>query len=460
MDGCRGRRPFGLAASCALAVLALMLAAAPAGAAVFANPAPIKVPATGTTGASNPYPSAVTVAGLTGAVTNATVTLTGVSHTFPADIDVLLVGPSGQNVVLLADTGGGTDINNVNLTFSDAASGNVPSPITSGTYRPTNGGAFSGPAPAPPPPYGATLAAFNGTVPNGAWNLYVYDDATGDTGTIAGGWSLDVTTNGPTIASFAPATGPAGTQVVISGTNLTGATAVTFGGIPAAAFTVNSATTITATVPAGAVSGPISVITPNGIASSNASFAISPPPSIGSFTPARGAVGTSVAIAGANLTGASSVRFAGTPAATFTVTSPTSITATVPAGAGAGPISVTTPGGTGMSATPFAVAHARNLSLSISRSRARGTVNATDGFAKCVAGVRVTLQQRPPRGRGRWRTVARDLTGPRGGYSIPGRRTAGRYRSVAAATTLSSGDACGRAVSSQARLSGPPARRR
>jgi subtilisin-like proprotein convertase family protein len=303
----RGRTPLGLALAGGLAALALMAAAAPAGAAVFSNPAPIKIPATGTSGISNPYPSPIAVTGLTGAVTNASATLTGVSHTFPADIDVLLVGPSGQNVVLLADTGGGTDITNVNLTFSDAASGKVPSPIVSGTYRPTNNGAFSGIAPAPPPPYGAALALFNGTVPNGTWNLYVFDDAGGDVGTIAGGWSLDLTTNGPTITAFAPTTGPGGTQVIISGTNLTGATAVTFGGIPATAFTVNSATTITATVPAGAVSGPISVTTPNGTASSTANYAVSPPPSIASFTPSGGAVGTSVAITGANLTGATAV---------------------------------------------------------------------------------------------------------------------------------------------------------
>ncbi len=448
------RRRFGVGrlVSCVALVLASLALAAPAHAAVFSNTAQIRVPGTGTQGPANPYPSQIAVSGLTGAVTNVTATVTGLTHTFPNDVDLLLVGPSGQTVVLLADTGGATNIANVNLTFSDAAPTGVPSPIVSGTFRPTNGGAFTGPAPAPPGPYGATLAVFNGTVPNGTWRLFAFDDAAGDLGVINGGWSLDITTNGPTVTSFAPNTGPGGTQVVITGTNFTGATNVTFGGIPAAAFTVNSPTTITATVPANAVSGPISVTTPNGIASSTTPFQVSPPPTIASFTPGSGPVGTSVTITGANLTGATAVSFGGTPVATFSVTSPTTMTATVPAGAGAGPITVTTPGGTGTSPTPFVVSHPRRVSLTLSRRRAAGTVTAVDGFSKCAANVRVSLQRRGAGGR--WRTVARDLTGPAGGYRIPGRRANGRYRAVANAATLSSGDVCNVARSRTARLSG------
>ncbi len=77
----------------------------------------------------------------------------------------------------------------------------------------------------------------------------------------------------PIIRSFQPTSGPVGTQVTISGAGFTGATNVTFGGVKAT-FTVNSATTITATVPSGAVTGTIRVTTPSGTATSAASFTV------------------------------------------------------------------------------------------------------------------------------------------------------------------------------------------
>jgi uncharacterized protein (TIGR03437 family) len=64
-----------------------------------------------------------------------------------------------------------------------------------------------------------------------------------------------------------------GTQIFILGTDLTGATSVTFNGT-AAAFTAVSATEITATVPAGSTSGTVKVVTPGGTLSSNVSFRV------------------------------------------------------------------------------------------------------------------------------------------------------------------------------------------
>jgi len=77
----------------------------------------------------------------------------------------------------------------------------------------------------------------------------------------------------PTITGFNPLSGVAGNSVVITGTNLLGATALRFNGVNAA-FTVNSTVQITATVPAGATTGPISVTTPTGTASSVGNFVI------------------------------------------------------------------------------------------------------------------------------------------------------------------------------------------
>src|SRR5204863_315903 len=82
--------------------------------------------------------------------------------------------------------------------------------------------------------------------------------------------------------------------------------------------------------------------------------AVTPPPTIPSFSPSSGAIGASVTITGTAFTGATSVKFNGTTA-TFTVNSATQITATVPSGATSGTISVTTAGGTGTSAGSFTV---------------------------------------------------------------------------------------------------------
>jgi uncharacterized repeat protein (TIGR01451 family) len=175
---------------------------------VFTNSGIIAIPATGTTsGISNPYPSNIAVAGLSGTVTNVTVNLNGLNHTFPDDIDILLVGPAGQNAIIMSDVGTLNDVVNVNLTLDDAAATNLPDAgqIVSGTFRPTNigaGDAFAAPAPAPLG--GTPLSIFNGTAPNGTWSLYIVDDLGGDIGNMSGGWSLTITTSGggcPTTAA-------------------------------------------------------------------------------------------------------------------------------------------------------------------------------------------------------------------------------------------------------------------
>jgi subtilisin-like proprotein convertase family protein len=157
----------------------------------------------------------------------------------------------------------------------------------------------------------------------------------------------------PVIISFTPAGGPIGSSVVISGANLAGTTAVHFQSTPAQ-FTVNSSQQITAIVPAGATTGNIRVQTPEGTVTSTGVFAVPTSPVITHFTPGNGPIGSSVVIGGANLAGATAVRFNNLNAQ-FTGQSSSQLTAIVPAGATSGPISVVTPSGTGTSPESFTV---------------------------------------------------------------------------------------------------------
>lgn len=175
----------------------------------FSNAAAITIPSGApatTVGNASPYQSQVSVTGMIGVVSKVTVTLTGVNHTFPDDMDVLLVGPGGQAVVLMSDAGGASDIVSANIIFDDTGAA-IPdaAAITTGTYSPANYGGVADTftSPAPSGPYSLFLSAFNGTTPNGTWSLYIVDDADQEVGSITGGWSLNVTTSTPACCSVA-----------------------------------------------------------------------------------------------------------------------------------------------------------------------------------------------------------------------------------------------------------------
>ncbi|MEO6392401.1 MAG: VCBS repeat-containing protein, partial [Pyrinomonadaceae bacterium] len=133
------------------------------------------------------------------------VNVTNLFHTFPADLDVVLVGPQGQKCILMSDAGGGhPGVTGRNYTFDQTAPDFPNTAAASGTYKPFNyagdatlepGGIDVFPAPGPGSQnYGvANLDVFNGTNPNGIWRLYVVDDEAGDTGGIST-WTIDVTT--------------------------------------------------------------------------------------------------------------------------------------------------------------------------------------------------------------------------------------------------------------------------
>ncbi len=157
----------------------------------------------------------------------------------------------------------------------------------------------------------------------------------------------------PTVTGVSPALGaPAGgTSVTITGSSFEGATSVRFGASAAASFKVNSATSITAVAPAGTVGTVnVTVTTPAGTSPTVAAdqFTYVAPPTVSglSASSGSGAGGTPVTIVGSNFDGATVVDFGKYATTHFTVTSPSSITVTSPAGSGAVDVTVTTPGGT------------------------------------------------------------------------------------------------------------------
>jgi subtilisin-like proprotein convertase family protein len=205
----------------------------------FSNTTAILIPAgqpTTTSGVATPYPSNITVSGVTATVTKVTVELKQFNHTFPDDVDVLLVSPTGQKMIIMADTGGSPDAVNADITLDDAAAALLPdgTVITTGTFRPTNigtGDTFAAPAPAAPYLSAATAgtdtlnSAFAGQNPNGTWSLYVVDDLGGDVGNFNGGWALNITTATPVCCS--PTAAPAfisGTVTTPDGAPLAGVT--------------------------------------------------------------------------------------------------------------------------------------------------------------------------------------------------------------------------------------------
>ncbi|MBK7704479.1 MAG: VCBS repeat-containing protein [Acidobacteria bacterium] len=161
----------------------------------FSNNSPIGL--NDVTEPASPYGSAINVAGVSGIISDVNVTINGITHTRANDLDFLLVSPNGLGIVILSDIGGSAS--NANVTLDDSAPGQIGSYGT-GTFQTRNANeegvdVFPSPAPIRPLMAGNTLlSSFNGFSPNGDWRLYVMDDEQAISGTVAGGWSLDITT--------------------------------------------------------------------------------------------------------------------------------------------------------------------------------------------------------------------------------------------------------------------------
>jgi hypothetical protein len=106
----------------------------------------------------------------------------------------------GLTAILMSDVGGAAAVSNADLVLDDDAAASLPfdgePPITSGTYKPTDdtsGGADAFPAPAPTPNGNTALSVFNGTNPNGEWQLWVTDKNGNGPGSFSRGWGIEIT---------------------------------------------------------------------------------------------------------------------------------------------------------------------------------------------------------------------------------------------------------------------------
>jgi subtilisin-like proprotein convertase family protein len=190
----------------------------------FSNSDSISVPDSDT---ATPFSSNIEVLNLQGPITNVAVSLNGLSHTFPDDLDLILVPPGDAlPVMLMSDAGGGRDLEEVTLTFDAAATEQLPddAQIVTGTYQPTNHAQLfvdDIDAPAPAGPYATTLSALDGYGANGTWRLFVKDNATGDLGEVEFGWSLSLETGPCPEITILPETLPNGTVGVPYSATLT-----------------------------------------------------------------------------------------------------------------------------------------------------------------------------------------------------------------------------------------------
>jgi hypothetical protein len=159
----------------------------------------VQIPGAGSMGPASLYPMTRAISGAPTSIQDVVFRIDGLTHAFPGDLDLLLVGPAGQKMVIQSDAGGELDIANLDYAIRDNSGRNFPIggvALELLSYRPTSGGIVAGdmfPAPAPAGPYAepapagsATLSSvFGGSDANGVWSLYLVDDANDDGGTLS-----------------------------------------------------------------------------------------------------------------------------------------------------------------------------------------------------------------------------------------------------------------------------------
>lgn len=217
---------FIVSSACALT---LGLAASSARAQTYNSTGAISIP---TFGSGSPYPSTIVVAGAPATIEYISVTLDGFTHGLFADVNVLLVSPTGEMISLIANCNGTGVAFGDTLTFIPDGTSTLPAVsanVVSGVYACSSNFAASLPAPAPPGPYATSLAPLIGTNPNGSWRLFVSDDGNNSAPGSISRWSLTFnqpaarpvstgfTYQGKLTHDGAPVSGPANVRFTLCG---------------------------------------------------------------------------------------------------------------------------------------------------------------------------------------------------------------------------------------------------
>jgi len=151
------------------------------------------------------YPLAATVEGVTGTITEMRLTLNYFYHDRPEDVDVLLVSPNFNSIIVMSDAGSIFPVpaeTGADLTFTDFATRDLPenAPITAGLYRPTNydfDDYFPDEPPDNAPTHDTIMGLVNSGDVNGMWRVYIVDDTFGAEGGVFSGFSMTFITGGP-----------------------------------------------------------------------------------------------------------------------------------------------------------------------------------------------------------------------------------------------------------------------
>jgi uncharacterized repeat protein (TIGR01451 family) len=279
----------------------------------------------------------------------------------PAENQIVVTVPTGATTGLITVTnasGFGSSGENFTITLApiidyfEPIQGGPGTPVTVHGINMNNGATVL--------QIGGVQAAFSVTGQNGTQVRAIVPPAaktgpltmTNAFGSFVTADSFYVTGSAPFVSELEPSRGPRGMEVIITGGNFASPATVRFNGVTDPTAAVTALTQIRAMVPAGALSGPVTVTTASGTSSNGPVFYV--PPRLSSVTPAGAVVGAPVVLAGTNFTAASQVLFNGL-SSEFEVTASNRIDTIVPIDASTGLITVVTPGGVINSTSVFKV---------------------------------------------------------------------------------------------------------